>query len=71
MTFENPIYKIRWKREDIIKLVKDEVTEDTDAIADKTGLQPWLVLLIVSIILISLVGLTIFCKFCAKKRGLE
>ena len=62
---------MRWKREDLMKLVEAEVTEDTDAIADKTGLQPWLVLLIVSIILISLVGLTALCiiKFCAKKRS--
>ena len=54
-----------------MKLVEKEVTEETDAIADKTGLQPWQVLLIVAIILISLVGLTLFCihKFCAKKRS--
>ena len=71
MTIEKPTSKMRWKREDLMKLVEAEVTEDTDAIADKTGLQPWLVLLIVSIILISLVGLTVFCiiKFCAKKRS--
>ena len=53
-----------------MKLVEDEVKEDTDAIADKTGLQPWIVLLIVSVILVSLVAVTLFCfqRFCAKKR---
>jgi len=70
MTFETPVLKMRWKREDLMKLVEDEVKEDTDAIADKTGLQPWIVLLIVSVILVSLVGVTAFClqRFCAKKR---
>jgi len=70
MTFETPVLKMRWKREDLMKLVEDEVKEDTDAIADKTGLQPWIVLLIVSVVLVSLVGVTVFClqRFCAKKR---
>ena len=63
--------KMRGKRENIVKMVEDQVKEDTDALAEKTGLLPWQVLLIASIIILSLVGVTIFClyRFCAKKRA--
>ena len=63
--------RMRWKRENIVKMVEDQVKEDADALAEKTGLLPWQVLLIASIILLSLVGVTVFClyRFCAKKRA--
>jgi len=63
--------RMRWKRENIVKMVEDQVKEDADVLAEKTGLLPWQVLLIASIILLSLVGVTVFClyRFCAKKRA--
>ena len=62
---------MRWKRDDLLKQVENEIKEDTTVVADKTGLQPWLVLTLVALILLSLVGLIGFCvyRFCAKKRS--
>eukprot|EP00092_Neocalanus_flemingeri_P021345 GFUD01023134.1.p1 GENE.GFUD01023134.1~~GFUD01023134.1.p1 ORF type:complete len:426 (+),score=161.42 GFUD01023134.1:54-1331(+) len=71
MSFENATSKLRWKRDDMIKRVEEEVKEDTKVVADRTGLEPWQVVALVATILLCLVGLVVFCayRFCAKKRN--
>jgi len=62
---------MRRKREEILQLVEDELKEDTDTVADQTGLRPWQVVALLAVVLLSLVGLVWFCvfRFCAKKRN--
>ena len=63
--------KMRWKRENFIKKVEHEVEEDAEIVAEKTGMEPWMVLSLFAVLLLVIIGLLGFCiwRFFAKKRG--
>eukprot|EP00091_Calanus_sinicus_P002135 TRINITY_DN12190_c0_g1_i1.p1 TRINITY_DN12190_c0_g1~~TRINITY_DN12190_c0_g1_i1.p1 ORF type:complete len:125 (-),score=48.78 TRINITY_DN12190_c0_g1_i1:5-379(-) len=63
--------KMRWKKENFIKKVEHEVEEDAEIVAEKTGMEPWMVLSIFAVLLLVIIGLLGFCiwRFFAKKRG--
>jgi len=62
---------MRWKRENFIKQVEHEVEKDAEVVADKTGMEPWMVLSLFAVLLLVIIGLLGFCiwRFFAKKRG--
>ena len=63
--------KMRWKRENFLHKVEEEVESDAEAVAEKTGMQPWMVLSLFAVVLLVIIGLLGFCiwRFFAKKRG--
>jgi len=63
--------KMRWKRENFLHTVEAEVESDAEAVAEKTGMQPWMVLSLFAVVLLVIIGLLGFCiwRFFAKKRG--
>jgi len=62
---------MRWKRDTFIHKVEKEVENDAEVVAEKTGLQPWMVLSLFAVVLLVIIGLLGFCiwRFFAKKRG--
>ena len=63
--------KIRQKRENLLETIEHEFEKDTEAVVDKTGMEPWMVVTLFAVILLVVIGLLGFCvwRFFAKKRG--
>jgi synaptotagmin-1 len=63
--------RMRWKRENVLQTIEDEVERDAGMVADKTGMEPWMVLSLFALLLLLIIALLVFCiwRFFAKKRG--
>merc|ERR1739848_19822 len=61
----------RRKRENVFEAVEHELEEDAEMVADKTGMETWMVFALFAVILIVVVvGLLVcFWRFFAKRRG--
>ena len=61
----------RRKRENVFEAVEHELEEDAEMVADKTGMETWMVFALFAVILLVVVGLLVYCfwRFFAKRRG--
>jgi len=60
----------RFKRNEFIDKVQNEVEKDVELVSSNTGMKPWMVITLASILIIFFIGLIAFCfiRFFRKKR---